>query len=89
MPYEKHTYKKFNGKGKTTLNREPLTMNQGRPEPNPTPSPTDISSIISNYNSALLAVPFLMMIIVGTGSLYCSVYNGNNFVVMSNIDNSI
>lgn len=59
------------------------------PEPNPTPSPTDISSIISNYNGALLAVPFLMMIIVGTGSLYCSVYNGNNFVVMSNIDNSI
>ena len=34
-------------------------------------------------------LPFLMMIIVGTGSLYCSVYNGNNFVVMSNIDNSI
>ena len=34
MPYEKKTsYKKFNGKGKTTLNREPLTMNQGRPEP--------------------------------------------------------
>ena len=33
MPYEKNTYKKFNGKGKTTLNHEPLTMNQGRPEP--------------------------------------------------------
>jgi len=34
MPYEKKTsYKKFNGKGKTILNREPLTMNQGRPEP--------------------------------------------------------
>lgn len=28
MPYEKNTYKKFNGKGKTTLNREPLTMNR-------------------------------------------------------------
>ena len=33
MPFEKKPYKKFNGKGKTTLNRESLTMNQGRPEP--------------------------------------------------------
>ena len=34
MPYEKKTsYKTFNGKGKTTLNRESLTMNQGRPGP--------------------------------------------------------
>lgn len=33
MPYEKKLYKKFNGKGKTTLNPEPLTLNQGRPEP--------------------------------------------------------
>lgn len=46
MPYEKKSYKKFNGKGKTTLNPEsltlnqnlplnpsPLTLNQGRPEP--------------------------------------------------------
>jgi len=34
MPYEKKSYtKKWSGKGKTTLNREPLTMNQGRPEP--------------------------------------------------------
>ena len=29
----KKPYKKFNGKGKTTLNPEPLTLNQGRPEP--------------------------------------------------------
>lgn len=33
MPYEKKSYKKFNGKGKTTLNPESLTLNQGRPEP--------------------------------------------------------
>ena len=33
MPYDKKSYMKFNGKGKSTLNREPLTMNQGRPEP--------------------------------------------------------
>ena len=31
MPYEKKaSYKKFSGKGKTTLNREPLTMNRKR-----------------------------------------------------------
>ena len=33
MPYEKKSYKKFNGKGKTTVNPSPLTLNQGRPEP--------------------------------------------------------
>ena len=33
MQYEKRLYKKFNGKGKTTLNPSPLTVNQGRPEP--------------------------------------------------------
>ena len=34
MPYEKKSYtKKWSGKGKTTLNRESLTMNQGRHEP--------------------------------------------------------
>ena len=31
MPNEKKSYKKFNGKGKSTLNREPLTINQGSP----------------------------------------------------------
>ena len=30
MPYEKKSYKKFNGKGKTTLNPEPLTLNRKR-----------------------------------------------------------
>ena len=30
MPYEKKSYKKFNGKGKTTLNPEPLTVNRKR-----------------------------------------------------------
>jgi hypothetical protein len=31
MPFEKKTsYKKFNDKGKTTLNREPLTLNRKR-----------------------------------------------------------
>jgi|GEM_PF-4102674 len=34
MSYEKRkSYKKFSGKGKGTMNREPLTLNQGRPEP--------------------------------------------------------
>ena len=33
MPYEKKSYKKFNGKDKTTLNPSSLTLNQGRPEP--------------------------------------------------------
>ncbi len=36
MPYEKKSYKKFNGKGKTTLNPESLTQNQNltlNPEP--------------------------------------------------------
>ena len=30
---QKKPYKKFSGKGKTTLNPESLTLNQGRPEP--------------------------------------------------------
>lgn len=30
MSYEKKSYKKFNGKGKTTLNPEPLTVNRKR-----------------------------------------------------------
>ena len=33
MAYDKkNSYKKWNGKGKTTLNRESLILNQGRPE---------------------------------------------------------
>ena len=33
MEEKKSFYKKSYGKGKTTLNREPFTLNQGRPEP--------------------------------------------------------
>ena len=34
MAYEKKSYtKKWSGKGKTTMNPEPLTLNQGRPQP--------------------------------------------------------
>lgn len=56
------------------------------PEPNPTPSQTDISSIVSNYHSSSLALPILVMVIVGTESLYVSVYEGNNFIRILNID---
>ena len=30
MPYEKKSYKKFSGKGRLTLNHEPLTLNRKR-----------------------------------------------------------
>ena len=30
MPFEKKSHKKWSGKGKTTLNPSPLTLNQGR-----------------------------------------------------------
>ncbi len=53
------------------------------PESNPTPSSTDIASIIQNYDDAKRAVPFLVMIIVGTTSIYCSVYTGDGFVIMN------
>lgn len=55
------------------------------PEPNPSPSSTDIASIIQNYNSAIRAVPFVMMIIVGTKSIYSSIYTGEEFVMVSEI----
>lgn len=55
------------------------------PEQTPTPSPTDISSIVSNYHSSLLALPVLVMVIVGTESLYVSVYEGNSWVKVMNI----
>ena len=55
------------------------------PEPNPSPSQTDIASIIQNFSSATRAVPFLMMIIVGTKSIYSSIYTGEEFVVVSEI----
>lgn len=50
------------------------------PEPNPSPSSTDIASIIQNYNSAIRAVPFVMMIIVGTESFYTSIYCGSQMI---------
>lgn len=50
------------------------------PEQNPTPSSTDISSIVSNYHSSLLALPIIVMVIVGINSLYVSVYEGHNFI---------
>ena len=53
------------------------------PESNPSPSPTDVASIIQNFSSAISAVPFLMMIIVGTKSIYSSIYTGEKFVVVS------
>ena len=55
------------------------------PEPNPTPSPKDVASIVQNYDSALRAVPFLMMIIIGTESIYSSIYTGEGFVVVNNL----
>ncbi|MBQ8704164.1 MAG: Mov34/MPN/PAD-1 family protein [Bacteroidales bacterium] len=54
------------------------------PETNPTPSPTDISSIVSNYHSSTLILPVLVMVIVGTESLYVSVYEGNSFIKILN-----
>lgn len=50
------------------------------PESHPSPSPTDISSIVSNYHTSSLVLPILVMVIVGTESLYVSVYEGNSFV---------
>ena len=50
------------------------------PEPHPIPSPTDISSIVNNYHTSSLALPILVMIIVGTEGLYVSVYEGHSFI---------
>lgn len=55
------------------------------PEANPTPSLVDINSVISSFNTAERAVPFLIMMIVGTESNYCSVYDGKGFIVMFDI----
>lgn len=49
------------------------------PESDPTPSRVDIQSVENNYLTARHAAPFLFMIIVGTTSLYISVYNGDKF----------
>lgn len=56
------------------------------PESHPIPSPTDISSIVSNYRSSSLALPVLVMIIVGTESMYVSVYEGKSFIKILNIE---
>ena len=50
------------------------------PEKQPKPSFVDYSSIEENYHTALLVVPFLFMIIVGTQTFHISVYDGNKFV---------
>lgn len=50
------------------------------PESNPSPSTVDYTSIEDNYQTALLVVPFLLMIIVGTESFHISIYNGDKFV---------
>ena len=52
------------------------------PEKNPFPSGTDYNSIINNFISSKICVPFLLMIIVGTESIYYSIYNGAVFVKM-------
>lgn len=49
------------------------------PEYHPTPSGTDYRSIIHNYQTSELAFPFLVMIIVGTKSIYSCVYDGQLF----------
>ena len=52
------------------------------PEKNPSPSGTDYSSIINNFISSKICVPFLTMIIVGTESIYYSIFNGAEFVTI-------
>ena len=56
------------------------------PEPYPHPSLTDFSSIVSNFEESALDYPFLIMTIVGTESLYFSVYDGRNFNVIQPIE---
>ena len=56
------------------------------PESLPTPSGNDYNSIINNYTSADLAVSFIVMIIVGTESIYTSVYDGKAFRIVTFIE---
>ena len=49
------------------------------PESDPTPSGVDMQSIENNYLTATHSAPFLFMVIVGTESIYISVYNGDRF----------
>lgn len=50
------------------------------PEPHPSPSITDCQAIINNFADSKLVFPFLIMIIVGTDSLYMNIYDGKGFV---------
>lgn len=52
------------------------------PEKNPSPSGTDYSSIINNFISSTICVPFLLLIIVGTESMYYSIFNGEEFIMI-------
>ena len=49
------------------------------PQQNPVPSEVDCDSIISNYNTANLAIPILFMMIIGIDSIHISVYDGTMF----------
>lgn len=50
------------------------------PVGNPVPSNVDCLSIRDIFRTSLLVTPFLLMVIVGTQSLYFSIYNGNDFL---------
>ena len=52
------------------------------PEKKPSPSGTDCCSIINSFVSSDICVPFLLMIIVGTDSIYFSAYNGTEFITI-------
>ncbi len=49
------------------------------PEHDPKPSLVDINSLISNFNTAKLAIPLLIMMIIGIDDIYISVYDGTKF----------
>jgi integrative and conjugative element protein (TIGR02256 family) len=50
------------------------------PEKNPTPSFVDIRMIKQQYKVNKINENFLILLIQGTGSLYVSVYNGNQII---------
>ena len=49
------------------------------PEPNPTPSGTDRNSIVKTFSTSDIGVPFLIMAIIGTCSIYYCVYDEKGF----------
>ena len=53
------------------------------PETMPHPSGKDYDAITSNFEESDLGFPLLVMVIVGTESLYFSVYDGAKFVTFS------